>query len=313
VPPATPPRLAVTNPSKPPSPLPPTRGVEPNAFQASLPFRGDLTTQRSSASRSAPALGASPARSSTEPKHGSVKLVKEAWENRAISRSIKAAPKQPIDTGAVKEDDFVIVDKHNGHAKEIEVVGIAIQDASGLKGTYTGAVTEGTETPNGFGEIKYTAEHGYKEYKGEWVAGRWEGNGQLINTGGDVYEGALLKGKREGQGLLKFTDGRVFEGIFNNDRMTKGTLSFPDHSRYYGVLKNGKRNGLGHNLYADGSTYDGEWTDNFFQGKGKMIWNDGGCYEGEWQKGLMHGQGTEFRANGTIRYEGQFVNGDVVR
>jgi hypothetical protein len=292
-----PPKLA--KPSKPLSPLPSPRGAEPDALRSSLPS------------------------SKLSPKRGGAKTFEEAWENRVVTSSIKAVPAKDtielsgspgksvlprtvVASSEGKEDDA----DRNGGSKAIAVVGIHTQDALGIRGLYTGAVADGTQIPDGFGQMKYNSGRGYK---GEWVAGHFEGKGRLINAVGDVYEGTCMKNKREGRGLLKFADGRVFDGIFKSDRMKEGTLSFPDQSEYKGVLKNGKRNGLGVNVYADGSRYEGKWTDNVFQGKGKMTWNDGASYDGEWNKGLMHGQGIELRADGTIRHQGQFADGDPVR
>ena len=36
---------------------------------------------------------------------------------------------------------------------------------------------------------------------------------------------------------------------------------------------------------------------------------DGKCYEGEWQKGEMHGHGVYRWPNGSVLYEGQWVDG----
>jgi hypothetical protein len=36
---------------------------------------------------------------------------------------------------------------------------------------------------------------------------------------------------------------------------------------------------------------------------------DGNLYRGEWKNGKKHGQGAEIHPNGTIRYEGQWIDG----
>ena len=229
--------------------------------------------------------------SSPQPKRGSVKLFREAWETRTVRESIvktdppnRSLPKATnsesntpvigapaISKSRSKEDEWVQIEKgdvktevlslsatsssSSASASPETVSNIRTQDALGDRGIYTGTVSRGTLIPNGYGEMKYTSG---RFYKGQWVAGHWEGKGQVGNAAGDVYEGTLFKDKRNGFGILKFADGRVFEGEFKNDKMFEGSLSFPDQSRYEGMFRNGKRNGIGVNTYADGSRYEGE-------------------------------------------------------
>jgi hypothetical protein len=40
-----------------------------------------------------------------------------------------------------------------------------------------------------------------------------------------------------------------------------------------------------------------------------MTWASGATYNGDWVNGLMHGKGVEFRSNGSLRHEGEFLNG----
>lgn len=100
---------------------------------------------------------------------------------------------------------------------------------------------------------------------------------------------------------------------------------------YLGEKENGKANGYGVGMWSTGSTYKGEWKDNHRHGKGIYIWKDGEYYEGDffegvrtgkgkyvwkdksyyvgnWEANRRSGFGVIYYPNGTVQYQGNWVN-----
>jgi len=186
-----------------------------------------------------------------------------------------------------------------------------IVDPYGEKGVYTGTLCKSTLMPHGKGRLEYEKESRW--YDGDWVQGRWTGQGRLSNGEGDVYEGGLKDDHKHGTGILRFADGRVFEGEYIRGQMILGKMTYQDGSVYGGSWVDEMRHGRGKCLFADGSEYEGEFRGGCFHGHGKMAWNDGGMYVGEWFNGEMHGIGKEIRPDGSIRHDGGWSAGRPIR
>ena len=78
--------------------------------------------------------------------------------------------------------------------------------------------------PNGKG-IKYY-ENGNILYKGDFIDGKFEGNGQLFLEDGLYYIGQFKNGLKNGKIKMYYPDGNIrFEGDFINDK-TKGIVKF---------------------------------------------------------------------------------------
>lgn len=186
-----------------------------------------------------------------------------------------------------------------------------IVDPYGEKGVYTGELSKSTCMPNGRGRLEYEKEGRW--YEGDWIHGRWTGNGCLSNGDGDFYEGGLKNDHKHGEGIMKFADGRVFEGEYIRGQMIQGKMTYQDGSVYGGSWVDGMRHGKGKCVFVDGSEYDGEFREGNFHGHGKMTWNDGGWYTGEWCDGEMHGRGKEIRPDGSLRHDGEWARGQPIR
>lgn len=191
------------------------------------------------------------------------------------------------------------------------VTTISVVDPHGDHGLYTGAISNTSGMPHNFGRFDFLK--GGRWYEGNWVHGHWMGEGRLSNGDGSNYEGGFQNDLKHGQGTMRWYDGRVFDGIYDQGQMTWGKMSFTDGGTYFGYFSGGIQHGKGHMVFADHSKYEGEFVQGNFQGQGKMTWNDGGYYEGEWQAGMIHGEGKEIRANGSLRHEGIWTNGQPVR
>ena len=54
--------------------------------------------------------------------------------------------------------------------------------------------------------------------------------------------------------------------------------------------------------------YEGEFVNNQYEGEGKYYYENGDIYIGNFKNGHFHGQGMIIRKDGSVRYEGEFVN-----
>lgn len=206
----------------------------------------------------------------------------------------------------LEDDTYKNVSNDTVHVQDQEIV-----DPYGEKGIYSGDLSIATQMPNGKGRLEYEKEGRW--YEGDWIHGRWTGNGRLSNGDGDFYEGGLKNDHKHGIGIMKFADGRVFEGEYRRGQMVKGKMTYQDGSVYGGGWVDGMRHGRGKCIFVDGSEYDGEFSEGNFHGHGKMTWNDGGWYVGEWCDGEMHGKGKEIRPDGSLRHDGEWARGQPIR
>lgn len=157
-----------------------------------------------------------------------------------------------------------------------------LTDADGNRGRYTGSILRESGLPHGFGLIEYND----TSYNGDWIVGRWYGQGQLYYQNSDFYEGGFKANHRHGQGVIKFADGRKFEGAFIDGTMVSGKMTYGDGSFYSGDWFDELRHGFGRFVFKDQSVYEGEFRRGVFSGWGKMSWNDGSWYEGQWSDGI---------------------------
>ena len=174
-------------------------------------------------------------------------------------------------------------------------------------GVYTGYLERGT--PDGYGELIYTAGD---RYKGDFDGGNPHGKGKYTWVDGDTYEGDWVDGKRTGNGTYTWSNGNRFVGKWiNGIRTGEGTLTFADGSVYKGNWENDKYSGKGKMTWADGSYYEGDYKDGERHGKGSYHYANGNVYVGDWVMGERNGQGTFTYAGGTV-YVGSFVDGKFV-
>lgn len=131
------------------------------------------------------------------------------------------------------------------------------------------------------------------------------GNHVVVKDNDTTYSGDFLFGKFHGQGKYFTEDGNVYEGGWKNGKMDgNGRYTWTDGTVYDGEWKDGKKDGKGRYIWADGTVYDGEWKDDKKDGKGRYTWTDGSVYDGEWRDGKKDGKGIYFNKDG--RYEGVY-------
>ena len=105
--------------------------------------------------------------------------------NHKLSQLRASAISQLEDLLAVKLEEVAIIEKQLSLLSESHVREKQIVDPYGDAGSYTGQVEDGNK-PNGKGTMKY--EDG-RVYVGEWVDGRWHGQGSASFANGDSYSG----------------------------------------------------------------------------------------------------------------------------
>lgn len=167
---------------------------------------------------------------------------------------------------------------------------------NGTKGSYTGEM-EG-KIPNGTGE--FVTEN--SSYKGNWVNGKPEGEGESSIVEGEVtrtYSGSWSDGKPDGSGVIKETA----QGITRT---------------YTGEVINGKKNGTGElviNRSGFITKYTGDFVNDKGTGQGVVVSNVGGglvTYEGAVVDIKAEGSGTmtiEGNDGVTRIYKGSFADG----
>lgn len=144
---------------------------------------------------------------------------------------------------------------------------------------------------NGFGTMTHTNKlKQFKQYSGNWVDNKINGNGIMIYFSGNIYEGTFKDGMRDGYG--KYTnviDEYDFEGYWKDDIMTDfGTFKYYNGNIYNGYVHDGLHHGKGKMEYINDKIYDGEWFYGNKHGYGKLTYFN--CvsplniksYEGTW-------------------------------
>ena len=113
--------------------------------------------------------------------------------------------------------------------------------------------------PNGKG-IKYYS-NGNILYEGNFINGKFEGNGKYYYEDGDYFSGEYKNGLRNGKGKEYYSNGNIkYEGDWINDkREGNGKYIWENGEYYIGQYKNGLKNGKGIMFYSNGNIkYEGD-------------------------------------------------------
>ncbi len=133
----------------------------------------------------------------------------------------------------------------------------------------SGFVVQKTSNRNFTGYKSTVLENG-DYYSGDWVEGRFSGNGTYTYSDSKTYEGQWRNGEKNGYGIMTWPNGDVYDGYWLDD----------------------KRSGEGTQTYADGRKYIGNWVESVMTGSGTYYYSDGSSFVGEWVNGLISGEGT---------------------
>jgi hypothetical protein len=187
------------------------------------------------------------------------------------------------------------------------VIDFPVVDPSGRKGAYVGSISKSSGLPCGTGSLEY---HDTGEiFEGRFVHGFWSGYGKCIYPSGNEYTGFFEVNIRHGHGIMNYPDGRSFDGTYINGLKVEGRMTYQDGSMYIGRWLKGARHGKGTYTFLNGSVFLGEFCSDTIHGTGVLTWSNGGRYVGQWRNGVRHGHGTEFRPDGTIRFNGVWIDG----
>lgn len=157
--------------------------------------------------------------------------------------------------------------------------------------------------PNGdkfYGNLKDEKKHGW-------------GKCIYANPQGRTYEGQMIADKRDGFGCCVYPNSDVFLGNFVGEKYVgKGIYWYETGDIFEGEYLEGKRHGYGVCKYATGDCYIGDFKHDKYNGIGRYTWVDDAYYEGDYKDDEMHGNGKMVNPDGSVSYDGQWVNGEEV-
>lgn len=158
-----------------------------------------------------------------------------------------------------------------------------------------GRCTKGT-CVNGYNEYKF--DNG-DEYKGQFLGGKFSGQGIIYYKSGDKYLGNWASSMRQGRGRLEFANKDVYLGLFEADRFSgEGTLTYANGNIYKGNWLGNQPSGFGKLTYATGAIYEGDFKEGLMDGEGTMTYSDGAQYTGQWKSGKREGEGKMLMRSG---------------
>lgn len=151
------------------------------------------------------------------------------------------------------------------------------------------------------------------KYEGNFVNGKFEGEGVFYFANGDVYTGAFKENYPDGFGARKMKDGTEESGEWKQGEFIgqslvvqgktgcidgdcetgQGVYVYKEGSaKYTGTFKNSAPDGYGTCVYANGDVYVGEWKEGAFGGRGTLTLRDKTIVEGFWRAGEYIGKET---------------------
>lgn len=145
-------------------------------------------------------------------------------------------------------------------------------------------------------------------YEGEFSKGSRSGQGTFTWDNGDQYFGTWAKDQISGEGILTLKDGSLLEGQFNNNLLTKGTVTYAvDGGMATRNVLNGKPQSAVTIVYRDDTTVVGTLKGQEFTGNVTITYASGDSYVGTLKKGVKSGKGTYTWINGA-HYVGSWSN-----
>ena len=135
----------------------------------------------------------------------------------------------------------------------------------------------------------------------------FEGIHKYTYIDGEYYEGEWKNGLRHGKGKLIRKDGTVlFEGNWINDGPDNGKLIIPEENDFYYIGEFNENVPMGK---GKGKIYkNGELFADIKGGADNILYYDTQYYIGEIQNFAPNGKGKLYNKDGTLIYEGDFVN-----
>lgn len=70
-----------------------------------------------------------------------------------------------------------------------------------------------------------------ERYEGDFVDGRFEGEGTFHYANGNVYKGQWKANKRHGKGVMTWVDGASYVGMFEADEPVEGQYTDKERNK----------------------------------------------------------------------------------
>lgn len=162
---------------------------------------------------------------------------------------------------------------------------------------------------NGYGVLTIKTNLGEGEYRGNFKAGKYHGNGKLTElvsvTERAYYDGNWGDGLRSGRGTYWNGKGNLYIGEWKNDKR-EGQGSY-----FFGVKDWTPNKYSEFWLSENVENYTGGFQNDLYHGKGEYRWPDGQKFVGEFFANDKHGPGTFIYSTGSIRKQvweyGKFI------
>ena len=137
-------------------------------------------------------------------------------------------------------------------------------------GEYNGGIRN--NLPHGIGELTY--DDGIV-FKGQWVDGYIDGQGEMVNLDGSKVKGIWKKGRLV-QGKypvieVETKDKKLYLSYINDERTWVFEKDKHAIGEYRGKTINNIPNGEGFFQYYDGDIYSGQWENGYISGNGIMV------------------------------------------
>jgi hypothetical protein len=122
------------------------------------------------------------------------------------------------------------------------------------------------------------------------------------------YEGEFVDGKKNGKGKLIDQEGNIYSGQWISEEPVRGTYRFKNGDRYSGNFKDRMFHGAGTMTYANGDRYTGEFKKDKKSGNGSMVYrSQKKIYIGKWKNNKENGTGRVYYFSDLEK--GKFQNG----
>lgn len=104
-------------------------------------------------------------------------------------------------------------------------------------------------------------------YTGDWIGGRYAGEGISYEKNGDTYQGQFYRGKKSGEGTMFYANDDKYTGEWENDmRNGRGELVKANGDTFVGFYKDDKRNGEGVlHIEKTKRRLEGVWENDMFK------------------------------------------------
>jgi len=127
---------------------------------------------------------------------------------------------------------------------------------------------------------------------------------------GNKYVGEFKDYTINGKGTFTYANGDKYVGEFSYGRRHQGIYTYASGNKYVGGWKDNKKHGRGAFTFANGDRYVGEFKDDNFNGQGTYTFASGEKDVGEWKDGKLNGEAIQYYADGSIKLQGIYKDGE---